>query len=212
MAGPALLCKIRIILWATICKSGHSFRGVRSCIFLKLNCLTGGDTVVLATVPKPNGNSRGIVDKGLVERGFQPVIGMNILVNFHIGGVPDILPATHKFGKFLNHMPVVVIVKLIAVSPNIEQHGRTPQIYRGSEEFLRQLHKLRVFVVAGGIQLQPVLGEMETVRRADSTGIGHATHIQNVDDCIIVNTVGIGHTPHNRAEIGFQLAARYSLY
>ena len=50
----------------------------------------------------------------------EPVPIVDIVEYLDIGGVPYVLMCCHILAKFLNNIPVVIIIKLIAMSPQIE--------------------------------------------------------------------------------------------
>ena len=62
----------------------------------------------------------GFFDTCTFSAELKPVIIIDVVVYFNIGGIPDVIPASHVSGKFLYDMPVAVGFELIAVTPQIE--------------------------------------------------------------------------------------------
>ena len=51
----------------------------------------------------------------------QRIIRCNIIINFTVGGIPDIVLTAELFTNLVKPVPIVMIVKLKAMSPKIEK-------------------------------------------------------------------------------------------
>ena len=101
--------------------------------------------------------------KLFIVRGLQALVCLDIIVYIDIRCVPDIVSAARILTEALDNLPIVVIVKFIAVSPQIE-HLRIAVSVRNLNKALDKLHKPWVIVMAGGVKLQPDFGEIEILR------------------------------------------------
>ena len=75
-------------------------------------------------VLEPHGNGRGIMDELPFHRKMQGAVGLHVLVDLHVGSVPDIVMAAHLLAEGLDAVPVVVGVKLVGVAPYLLSHNQ----------------------------------------------------------------------------------------
>ena len=59
---------------------------------------------------------------------FQLLVSFCIFEDLDVGGIPDIIATGDLFGKILNDLPVVVIVKFVAMTPNVKKPRRSRAI------------------------------------------------------------------------------------
>ena len=72
---------------------------------------------------KPNSLSRGVVDRVTVSREFQRAVCLDVFVDLHIVCVPDVVTIADILSEFLYDLPVIVCIKLVGVTPKIEESG-----------------------------------------------------------------------------------------
>ena len=136
--------------------------------------LTGGDGTGIMVMLEPKGPCGGVVDEGTVGGEDQPTVILNVGEDLLVGGVPDLLlSASHEVNKLFDHVPVVIVVKLVGVSPEIEEAGGESEV--SLHEFLCQLHQSRTVVMAGGGKAEPVLGKVEILGAYRSSRIEDPT-------------------------------------
>ena len=123
------------------------------------------------------------------------------MVYFHIRRVPDLLSSAHPVTEALDHVPVVRVVKFVAVPPQVEQAG-TPG--SGAEEGVAQFGKTRVPVMAGGVPGEEILRKVEFFGGYRRAGVHDAQRLQPFAHLRDVGAVGIGHSAHGRAGDLFQ--------
>ncbi len=124
-------------------------------------------------------------------------------MHLDIGCVPDFLPPAEKLRKILNPLPVMVLFKLIAVSPQIEQlRVRMPE---RRKKALRKLRQARIVVMAGCRQAQPVARYIKASGGMHSARVRDPAVPENADNRVIKGAVRIGHPAHDPAELLFQI-------
>ena len=57
----------------------------------------------------------------IVGGDLQSVLSSNVVVNFNIRSIPNVVPSAETFAEFFYQIPVVVIVKFVAVAPDVKQ-------------------------------------------------------------------------------------------
>ena len=129
----------------------------------------------------------------------------DIVVNFDIGRVPDIVPAADEFQKPLNDRPVAVALVFVRMPPQVKQLRRAVPIHR-RQKLLRQRHQFRIGVVARRRHPQPVRRDREPLRRHRGARIRDPRHAQNLDHIVAVRPERIRH-PARRA-VGHALNLR----
>ena len=104
-------------------KRGHAAAGPRLLsVGLYLNCPARFNGINSAADNlNPNLFICGIIDFSTIGAENKRVICRHIIMNFDIRCVPCIFMSAELFADFFNSVPVIVSVKLKAVSPHIEQ-------------------------------------------------------------------------------------------
>ena len=163
------------------------------------------DAVSLAFVAEPEVDGGGVVDDGIVYAGLEGLVGFDVVVNFDVGSVPDIVPAAGVGGEFFDDIPVVIVVEFVAVAPEVEHPvlGSVAGLFL--HEFPGSIHQVRTFVMVGGVEGQPVFGEAERFCGFGGAAIADAAGFQGFQHRVAVGAVGIGHPPGKRAVLGFDL-------
>ena len=64
---------------------------------------------------------RGVVDAAAVGTRNERAEGEHVFADLNVGSVPGILLAADKVAELLDAVPVVVVIKLIGVAPEIEK-------------------------------------------------------------------------------------------
>ena len=95
----------------------------------------------------------------------------------------------HKLAQLLHHIPVVLPVQLIGVTPDIEEPGL---LIGAGNEFLCQRHQLVVGMMAGGIPDEEVLRNVEAMGRMDGSGPLVSGQTQQLHHLLIIAAIGIG--------------------
>ncbi len=134
---------------------------------------------------------------------LQPLPGLHIIVNLDIGGVPYVIMPAGKGGEFFYHIPVGVHLELIAVPPKVEHPG-APQ-GRLFHELLRKSHQLRVIVMAGRLQPEPVSRQVEGVAGDDRPAVCQPCLFQTIHSGVAVGAEGVCHSPDNGVELVLQI-------
>ena len=125
-----------------------------------------------------------------------------VIVHLDVRRVPDIRLPADLFGKLFNDVPVVAGLEFVAVSPEVEEHGIPPA--PGIDEPVRELHELRVVVVAGGGEPEPVLRQVEITGAVHGPRVADAAVLQHRDAPVVVRAVGIREPPDHRPEDPFE--------
>ena len=78
---------------------------------------------------------------------------LDVTVDLAVCSIVDVISSAYLFGKPFDHVPVVVIVEFIAVTPDLEEPRsiRPEGVSLLCEEFLEKTEELGVIVMAGGI-------------------------------------------------------------
>ena len=119
-------------------------------------------------------------------------------MDLDIRRVPDVIFSADGPGKLLDHFPVVPSLKFVAVAPEVEQH-RIPPVF-GLHKPLCQFHQLRIVVMAGSLQAEPVLRQMEIMRGVHGPRVGDPAAFEDPDRLLVIGAVGIGKSPDHRPE------------
>ena len=90
---------------------------------LNLKGLPGKDLEDLAVLFKPHGGGGGVMDGFTVQREAQAVVSVDIIVNLDIVCVPDVVLAADLFAEFLDHVPVIIALEFIGVTPEVTSCG-----------------------------------------------------------------------------------------
>ena len=87
------------------------------------NGFAGSNFVKFTIDAEPDLDERGIVRPSAVGADYQRTVSLYIIVDFDIGSVPDIVTTAECGAYFLYAIPVIIVIKLIAVTPQIEESG-----------------------------------------------------------------------------------------
>ena len=82
---------------------------------------TGSYLIYGVVESEPYGDSRGVVDDIGFYGKLQSTVRLHILVNFHVGGVPDVIATADLLTEGFDAVPVIVLLKFIRVSPYVEE-------------------------------------------------------------------------------------------
>lgn len=116
------------------------------------------DAVYLSFGLQPEGKGAGVADHAAVGGILQLLPGQQIVGDIPVAGKPDLVgEGGDKPGKIFYYLPVVVLVELVGVAPEIKQPGPEKAGLLAAEG-LGQFHELGVPVMAGGVPGQQVLG------------------------------------------------------
>ena len=179
-------------------KSPPPKRRARDMESTELLGLPGLNTAGHTRVLEPNGNGRGVADEPALHREVQGAIGLHVLVDLHVGGVPDVVAAAHALAEGFDAVPVVVGVELVGVSPDIEQPGGIPPVGLTVYERLGQIEETLIVVVAGGGHTEPVGGDGEVARGHGGAGVGDVVVAEDLHGHVAEGAHGVG-APTNQA-------------
>ena len=82
---------------------------------------------------EPNGHSGGVMDAFAVQGDLQAAVGFYVVVNFDVGGVPDVLFVGNFFGEGFDSVPVVLLVEFVGVTPDVEEVGMPAVVLEGEK-------------------------------------------------------------------------------
>ena len=136
---------------------------------------------------------RGVIDQRFVGGNAQTARGGQVVVNLDVGRVPDLIAARHRRDEPFHVFPVALGAHFVRMAPDVEQRLRPLGIER-AHELLGQ--RQRVFMVAGGMPGEKVLGQAEFHRVLRGAAVEHAAGAQRVFRFIRIGAAGIGH-PHD---------------
>ena len=88
---------------------------------LNFNGFARFDAICCFALDKPDVDSRRIMYQSSVNGHPECLIRLDVIVYLNICSVPNVLTATDIFGELLNNVPVISVIKFIAVTPNVEQ-------------------------------------------------------------------------------------------
>lgn len=159
----------------------------------------------LAFVLHPNVGGGRVKDDVPVGAGTQLAAGVQVVHNLDICRVPNILLAAHFLAEGADDLPVVMLLKLVAMSPQVEQLQPEWQFPR--KEAVAQLVQLRVIVMASWVEAQPFVGNLKVVGADDSAGISNAAGAQGVDGFVAVCAVRVRKAADDFAKQLFQIIA-----
>ena len=121
-------------------------------------------------IAHPNVHRRGIMHHSFVSVHLQPTVSLHVIVYFYVGGIPYVLFVPRGGGKFLDQLPVVATVELIAVTPNVKQPIVGQPTWCFFHKFAGQFRESFVFMMTSGVPRKPFFGETESPRRYASRG------------------------------------------
>ena len=123
---------------------------------------------------------------------MQGSVGLHVLVDLHVGGVPDIVVAAQLLAGVLDQLPVVVGVEFVGVTPDVVEPRGIPRAGVALQKGLGQLLESGILVVAGGGHTEPVGGDREITRGNRGTGVGDAVVAENVHGHVAEGAHGVG--------------------
>ena len=83
--------------------------------------LAGSYRIGFVIHPKPNFFQSRIVDDPLIRAEYEGFICLNVIVDLNIGSIPSVFSATKRLAYLLYSVPIVIAIKLVGMTPNIEQ-------------------------------------------------------------------------------------------
>ena len=113
--------------------------------------LTGLDLAGHTRVLEPHGNGRGVVDERTLHREVQGAVGLHVLVDLYVGGIPDVIMTAHLLAEGLDAIPVVIGIELVGMTPDVEEPGGIPGVGIAADKGLGQVKEAVIVVVAGGL-------------------------------------------------------------
>ena len=164
-----------------------------------LYCLPCRDISHSIVALAPDRNAGRIVDGKAIRRKNKAFIRLHIIIDFKVGRVPNVLSAGNKIKKFFNHLPVVMLLKFIAVAPEVVKPGIP--LRNLFHKFPCERHKLGIVMVAGGPKPQPILWQHEAMVGMDSARVDDARKAQKLNDFIVVRSVRVRAAAHQNAEL-----------
>ena len=69
----------------------------------------------------PHVNGRWVVHANVIHRPNKGVVGGYVAVDLSVGSIPNVISATNLCQKIFHYIPIVVVIKLVAMSPNVEK-------------------------------------------------------------------------------------------
>ena len=105
--------------------------------------------------------------------------------------------------KFFDHFPVIPCFKLKAVSPEIKHPWLTGRHF--FYKFSHQGHQLRIVVMTGCLQPEPVCGNIERMAGNSRSAVYQTGFLQTFHHSIIAGAKWIRHSAHNGPEGIFQI-------
>ena len=168
---------------------------------LQTECSAGFDTIGFAAMHEPNVGDGGVVNHFAVCADDEGFVGFDVVIDLDVGGVPDVLFAADVLGEALDDVPVVVVVKLVAVTPDVEKPILRRVARFGGDKLLGKRHQLGVVVMTSGVEGKPILRKSEAERAVYRAGIGDATGIEHLDGLVVKVAVGVRHTARQRAVV-----------
>ena len=144
-----------------------------------------------------------------VRCAFQPVICLYVIIDFGVGCIPHVFAVADLFGKGFENVPVVVVIVFKAVPPEVEQLRIVPPEVPALgilQKCVGQLCQSRGAVVAGRLQPQPVVRNVEAAARDGRAGVSDPAAPDNVHGVVVKAAVGICHALDDAAEKPLQIA------
>ena len=136
----------------------------------------------------------------------QRVIGVYIIEHLDIGRIPNVVAPAELFGKGLDAVPVVIVIELVAVTPEIKHLRMIAVFDRIDRQFgktVGKLEKMRVFMMTGRGELYPVvhmLRKIEALGRNGRAEIANVGISQNLKAHVVILTERIRAAADDHAE------------
>ena len=162
------------------------------------NACAGGYRVVSASFDEEELAGGGVIGVMTVGRELQTLIVIDIVIDLDIGGVPDILLAAHLLGKVFYDLPVIILNKFIAVSPEVEEDRAVRNL--AGKEVIAELLEASVFMMTGGVETEPICRKGEAICSFGRSGVGDAAALEGVDYVVVIGAVGVSHSANCAAE------------
>ena len=145
-----------------------------------------------------------IVDKVVVAGKLQALEVIHAVHEFNVGAVPHVIPAADERAEVLHELPVVIIVKLVAVAPYI--HEIEVLLFEQRIECLAVLEQA-VLVMTGRLPAVRVFRQCEAVGGTNHAGVADAAQRQKPFDVFGQRAVGIAQAAYRIAGVFFQCSA-----
>lgn len=97
----------------------------------------------------------------------QAVVGVDIIIDLDVGGIPNISSAADLLAEILQKCPVIAVMEFVTVPPKVEKSGISVGVVgMGSvgldlEKLVCIVHQRGVFVVCSGHPGKPVSRQTE---------------------------------------------------
>ena len=161
----------------------------------------GDDHFIIAG--EPDRQSSGVVDSSHIDVEHQLAHRSDVAHDLDVGGVPDILFAGHLGAELFDQLPVVGIVELVAVSPDVEDSERIVAL----EKSVGDLKKFRVAVVAGGVPEQEVIRKTQFLGGNSGAAVNDSEGGDAVYNIAVDGAEGVGHSGNGITADFFKVAA-----
>ena len=170
---------------------------------VEVDGLAGGDFVDFTLGANPDGTGGGVMDVLAVKGDVEAAVGFHVVVDFNVGGIPDVIVVGDFFGESLDAVPVILLVKFVGVAPDIEEVG-VEAAFGEAQKFLGEGEEVSFIVVAGGTEAEPVLGNAEVHGGLNSAAIDDACGFEGIYGIVVKVAVGVGTATDDLAKHFFQ--------
>ena len=82
------------------------------------------DHVSHAVHVQPNIQQRGVIYPISVGAVYQALVGLNVIADLDIGRIPKVGMICKLLANFFHVVPIIVVIKFVAMSPDIKQPRR----------------------------------------------------------------------------------------